>query len=178
MSHKRPTLYIFSGLPACGKTTLAEKLAPFSGAVFLRIDTVEQALRDLCSYNVTGEGYRLSYRIAHDNLKLGLNVIADSCNPIFLTRNEWQDVADSSRANYEIICTDKLIHKNRVESRVATIKNLKLPTWKQVETLEYHTWNSHHHIIDTANKTVEDSFTELLKKIQLSGNYRKTIITI
>ncbi len=83
-------LYIFSGLPASGKTTLSSKLAQHINAVHLRIDTIEQALRDLCSIKVTGEGYRLAYSLASDNLKLGNSVIADSCNPIKLTREEWE----------------------------------------------------------------------------------------
>jgi len=40
-----PTLYIFAGLPASGKTTLAQLLAVELKAVHLRIDTIEQALR-------------------------------------------------------------------------------------------------------------------------------------
>jgi predicted kinase len=81
-------LYIFSGLPGTGKTTLSQKLAQHTSAVHIRIDTIEQGLRDLCSVNVVGEGYRLAYRIASDNLNLGISVVADSCNPINLTRKE------------------------------------------------------------------------------------------
>lgn len=84
----KPTLFIFSGLPASGKSTWTKFVAKEYNAVYLRVDTIEQALRDLCRYNVQGEGYRLSYRIATDNLKLRHNVIADSCNPIQLTRDE------------------------------------------------------------------------------------------
>ncbi len=93
---KKAILYIFSGLPATGKTTLSQKLAKHLKVSYLRIDTVEQALRDLCSTQVVGEGYRLAYRIASDNLNLGNSVIADSCNPIELTRKEWQEVAQKS----------------------------------------------------------------------------------
>ena len=78
--------YIFSGLPAVGKTTLAKSLSNRLRAVYLRVDTVEKALIDLCNYQVEGEGYRLSYRIASDNLELGNIVVADSCSPIKLTR--------------------------------------------------------------------------------------------
>ncbi|HHP0493126.1 TPA: AAA family ATPase, partial [Vibrio harveyi] len=77
-----PTLYIFSGLPASGKSTLAKLLAARVGAMYVRVDTIEQGLRDLCHFKVEGEGYRLSYRIIRDNLELGLSCIADSCNPI------------------------------------------------------------------------------------------------
>ena len=41
-----PTLIIFSGLSATGKTTLASELARQMGAVYLRIDSIEQAIRD------------------------------------------------------------------------------------------------------------------------------------
>lgn len=90
---RAPILFIFSGLPATGKTTLAKMLAQHCQATYLRIDTIEQGLRDLCHFQVEGEGYRLSYRIARDNLLLGNSVVADSCNPIWLTRKEWQQVA-------------------------------------------------------------------------------------
>lgn len=86
-------LYIFSGLPGTGKTTLAQGLARQIGACHLRIDTIEQGLRDLCGCRVEGEGYRLAHRIAQDNLRLGLGVIADAVNPWPLTRQEWQQVA-------------------------------------------------------------------------------------
>ncbi len=88
-SFGRPFLHIFSGLPATGKTVISQGLAKLINAVYLRIDTVERALRDLCHMEVQEEGYRLSYRIAADNLRLGMSVVADSCNPIELTRREW-----------------------------------------------------------------------------------------
>ena len=38
-------LIIFSGLPGSGKSTIARALARRLGAVYLRIDTIEQAIR-------------------------------------------------------------------------------------------------------------------------------------
>jgi len=171
MNSNKSTLYIFSGLPATGKTTLAEKLGKFAGAVLLRIDTIEQGLRDICSINATSEGYRISYRIAADNLKVGNNVIADSCNPIQLTRSEWEKVAISSGAdfeNIEIVCSDRNIHRHRAENRISTVENLELPSWKEIESREYHPWNTSRHIINTANKTIEEGFRELIEKLNLS----------
>lgn len=163
-----PTLYIFAGLPGTGKTTLAQKLSQAIGATYLRIDTVEQGLRTLCNFNVQGEGYRLSYRLAADNLKLGHSVIADACNPIARTRREWNTVAAGAGAhcvNIEIVCTDQSEHRYRVETRQSTIPGMKLPTWDQVENREYHPWHCQRLTIDTAGRTVQESVTELLSAL-------------
>ena len=163
-----PVLFILSGLPASGKSTLAKLLAKKYHAMYLRVDTIEQGLRDLCNYDVQGEGYRLSYRIADDNLKVGNSVVADSCNPIYLTRREWEEVAKQNNCQFihiEIICSDKKEHKKRIETRDNEIKGLNMPTWKDVETREYHPWECERIVVDTANKSVEQSFEELTEKI-------------
>ena len=164
MKTQKPTLYIFSGLPATGKTTLSQLLAQQTNSIYLRIDTVEQGLRDLCNLQVQGEGYRISYRIASDNLRLGVSIVADSCNSILLTRKEWQEVAVHAGAEYiniEIICSDKSEHKQRVENRKATIEGLVLPSWKEVENREYHPWQTQRIVIDTAHKNIDQSFAKL-----------------
>lgn len=166
-------LYIFSGLPGTGKTTLAKSLASHVEAVFLRIDTIEQGIRELCNFNVEGEGYRLSYRIAADNLRLGNNVVADSCNPIKLTRHEWQEVAlsnDSSYTNIEVICSDTEEHKKRIKERTCDIPGMGLPSWKEVEEREYDSWCGDRILIDTANKNSYESFNELLYRLNMPHN--------
>jgi predicted kinase len=59
--------------------------------VCLRIDSIEQAIRD--SGAVGGRhndmGYRVGYSVAEDDLYLGRLVIADSVNPVPLTRDAW-----------------------------------------------------------------------------------------
>ena len=165
----KSTLFIFSGLPSSGKSTLSKLLAKEYNAVYLRIDTIEQGMRDLCHFDVQGEGYRLSYRIVADNLQLRNHVVADSCNPVNLTRKEWEDVAKKNNSlfiNIEIVCSDKKEHKKRVETRKTDIQGLKLPTWEEVENREYHSWETERIVIDTTNKSVEESFEELKGKIE------------
>jgi predicted kinase len=163
-----PTLYIFSGLPGVGKTTLAKILAKNLNAVYLRIDTIEQGIRELCDYNVQGEGYRLAYRIAEDNLKIGNNVVSDQCNPANFVRKEWNAVAIKNHCKYlniEVICSDKTEHKKRTTS----------PVWKEIirrkqdktYSMYYEPWEEEHIIIDTANKSVEECVKELMKKTEL-----------
>ena len=51
-------------------------------AVYLRIDTIEQALRACATLpaGVVTEGYAVAYRIAEENLLAGATVIADCVN--------------------------------------------------------------------------------------------------
>ena len=153
-------LFILSGLPAVGKSTLAKFIVKEFGAVYLRIDTIEQGLKDLCHIHVEGEGYRLAYRMASDNLHLNNNVVADCCNPIELTRKEWEDVV-----NIEIVCSDKVEHRKRAEQRSSDVANMKLPTWDDIEKRAYQAWQTNRIVIDTAGKTIRQCETELKGKV-------------
>lgn len=77
--------------------TLARELARPIGAVHLRIGTIEQALRHTAALAgaMDDVGCRVACAVAADNLRLGRNVIADSVNPIALTREAWRAVAAS-----------------------------------------------------------------------------------
>lgn len=91
-------LYIFSGLPGCGKSTIAKLLSEKLKAVYLRVDTIEQALRNgsAASRDIGPEGYFILYELARDNLKLGLPVVTDSVNDLNLVRDSFRDIAISS----------------------------------------------------------------------------------
>jgi adenylylsulfate kinase-like enzyme len=46
---RRPMLIILGGLPGTGKTVIARELARQLGAIYLRIDSIEQVIRDFRS---------------------------------------------------------------------------------------------------------------------------------
>ena len=81
---------ILSGLPGVGKTTIARELAVALTAVHVRIDSIEQALRD-AGLTVYDHGYRVGYAVAADNLRLGRTVIADCVNPCLLYTSDAAD---------------------------------------------------------------------------------------
>jgi predicted kinase len=55
-------LYIFGGLPGAGKSTLAASFARERRALYLRIDTIEQVLRDAETPLSGPQGYSVAYR--------------------------------------------------------------------------------------------------------------------
>lgn len=171
MGKTPPVLYIFSGLPGVGKSTLASALAKHIGVTYLRVDVFEQALRDIYRTDIFDEGYQLAFKLATDNLKLGLSVIGDSCNSLTESRNAWQKVAtdlDLPFVDIEVICTDKSVHQHRVETRQTSIANLTLPTWQKVQEREYQPWDQKVTKLDTAHKTVQQSVDELFSLLAIN----------
>jgi predicted kinase len=161
-------LYIFGGLPGVGKSTLARQLARELQAVHLRLDTIEHALREAGHAVIGPEGYTVAYRVAVDNLRLGLNVVADSVNPLRLTRAAWRAAARQAAAPFveiQVICSDVAEHRGRVETRVADIPGFTLPTWKDVIQREVEAWEPAPLTIDTAGKTPEQSAADLRRAL-------------
>ena len=156
-SHVHPMLIVLSGLPGTGKTTIARALARELAAVYLRIDSIEQALRD-GGLRVGGEGYSVARAVAEDNLRLGRTVIADCVNPWPLTRSAWHDVAERAGVvaiDVELVCSDADEHRRRVEGRTADIDGHRLPTWQEVVERDYRVWEGERLVIDTARLSVD-----------------------
>ena len=155
----RPVLISLSGRSGVGKTTIARELARTIKAVHLRIDSIEQPLCD-AGWSVEGEGYRVAYAVAEDNLRLGHAVIADCVNPWPLTRDEWRAAAVRAGAavlEVEIVCSDSTEHRRRVESRTPDIEGHVLPTWQDVMERDYKPWTGERVGIDTARLDVTEA---------------------
>ena len=163
-------LIILGGLPGVGKTTIARELARQIGAVYVRIDSIEQAIRDSGALGqpVHDAGYRIGYAIAEENLRLGRTVIADSVNPIALTRDAWAAVAtraDASSIDIEVTCSDSTEHRRRLETRKDDIPGLRPLSWQEVVARDYQPWDREHIVIDTAGRSVEQIVTMLRDKL-------------
>ena len=138
------------------------------GALWLRIDSIEQAIRE---FNVVqgalnDAGYRVAHAIAADNLCLGRVVIADCVNPWDLTRDDWRNVGVSAGApvvEFEIICSDASEHRARVESRADGMD------WAQAQARDYRPWGRAPVRIDTAGRTISDCLQAMLSALDTAA---------
>ncbi|MFD0715631.1 AAA family ATPase [Paenibacillus sp. GCM10027626] len=161
-------LYIFSGLPGTGKSTLSSALARKLQATYLRVDVVEQAMQAAGTWVDGPAGYIVCYAVASQNIRLGLDVIADTVNPIQETRQAWRNVAESLETPFleiEVICSDEREHRHRVETLAADIPGFVLPTWEKVRNRQYDVWDRDHIIIDTAHQSVAESLMTLYEHL-------------
>jgi predicted kinase len=166
-------LIILSGLPATGKTTVAREWARHLAAVHVRIDSIEQAIRESTSGGlpVYDAGYNVGYAVAADNLKLGHTVIADSVNPLPLTRDAWVAVANRVQVpvlEIETLCSNAHEHRRRVETRTTDVSGLKLPSWEDVIACDYRSWDRNRLVIDTARTTVEQGVDRISSSLPRS----------
>lgn len=165
-------LIVFSGLPGTGKTTLAKGLAATLGAVYVRIDTIEQALRDSADFarEVGRTGYLIAYELAASNLGLGGTVVVDCVNPVMESRRAWRDISARSSAplvNIQVICSDMAEHRRRVETRQLDIPGLTPPTWQSVMNHEYAPWDKEPFTVDTAIDSPAEALAAIVEHISV-----------
>ncbi|CAN7166437.1 MULTISPECIES: AAA family ATPase [unclassified Acidovorax] len=179
-------LVVLGGLPGVGKSTVARALLAQWRAVYLRIDTIEQALRDSMALqgDVGPAGYVVAYALARTQLAQGLPVLVDCVNPLAVTRHAWHAVARDAQApclDVEIICSDIHAHRQRVDTRPTDVPGLVPPRWEAVLQHDYAPWPEGGHnrvegmkssadasrmVIDTAAHTAEQAAAKVLAALR------------
>ncbi|MCA6109966.1 AAA family ATPase [Bradyrhizobium cenepequi] len=165
-------LIAMAGLPGVGKSSIAQHLARRTGAVWLRIDSMDQAIwaSGTAPSDLFDSTYRAAQAVAADNLALGLDVIADCVNDCQEARDGWETAARRIGAEVkwlEVVCSDPLEHRRRVETRSSDIVGLHLPDWDAVAARAYDKWNRDRIVIDTAHRNLEvcvDEALDLLRR--------------
>jgi predicted kinase len=166
------TLVVVSGLPGVGKTTIASRLARQIRAAHVRIDTIEQAVIEATPLvqPLGPVGYLIGYAVATDQLRNHVSVVADSVNPLGVTRLAWREVGVRHAVRtveVEVICSDADEHRRRAETRTSSVPGLVLPTWQQIFDREYEPWDYPPLIVDTAGADIDACVANLRQRANL-----------
>ena len=164
--NRKPVLISIGGLPATGKTTVARTLAAELRAAYVRIDSIETAIgraegrfRQTNGWDLP-PGYAVGYDVAADQLRNGLDVVAESVNPLRVSRDAWRDAGLAAGARVvevEVVCSDVDEHRRRAEERVLDVAGLTKPTWEQITNREYDSWERGRLVVDTAILGIDES---------------------
>lgn len=136
------------GLPGAGKSTIAEVIGARLGAAVVSVDPLESAIlrAGIDADQPTGlAAYLVAETIAESVLISGQTVIVDAVNAVDPAREQWVTLAQrqgESLKFIEVVCSDPVLHRSRLESRNRELPHLAEPTWHAVEQSldEYAPW--------------------------------------
>ena len=165
-------LVVMSGLPASGKSTVADGLARHFSMPVLSVDPIEAAMwRGGLPKDQTGiAAYEVAVALADEQLRLGHSVIADAVNPVEAPRAAWRGLAARHRVQLKIIecvCADEAIHRRRVEARRRNIEGMPELRWERVleRRTEYEPWRDVRLVLDTSTKSPDRLLAEAIRYV-------------
>lgn len=118
-----PILVVLAGLPAAGKTTMAEVLGARLSATIVSVDPIESSILQagIAPDQPTGlAAYLVAETLAEQVLMSGRSVIVDAVNAVEPARLQWRNLAeraDVALRVIEVVCSDEELHRTRLEKR-------------------------------------------------------------
>lgn len=150
-------MVVFSGLPASGKSAIADELGRELPAVVLSVDPIEAAIWrcDIARSFQTGvAAYEVAAVLGEQQCRLGLSVVADAVNSLEITREMWRGAAARAAVParmIEVVCGDVEVHRRRLTNRRRTIDGYPEPTWDDVMERrdEWEEWQEDRLVLDS-----------------------------
>lgn len=137
---KNPKLIVFSGLPATGKSRLANQLAQHLRIPMFSKDHFESILyNDQLSDGGSLTGYHLLLETATLQVSLGVSVVVDAVFPLQGFRDSLRGIALQHQAQLYIIhtyCSDENLHQKRLLERPSQLP-WKSIDWERVMEIKY-----------------------------------------
>ena len=141
-------LIAMAGLPGSGKSTIADVVGTQLGIAVVSVDPIESAILSagIDSDQPTGlAAYLVAEKLASSVLAAGHSIIVDAVNAVNPAREQWVSLAarhGSALTFIEIICSDPVVHRERLEARSRDLPHVSEPTWHAVEQSldEYDEW--------------------------------------
>jgi predicted kinase len=118
-----PLLVVTAGLPATGKSTIAEVVGNRLGLTVLSVDPIEAAILSagIDSEQPTGlAAYLVAETMAEGVLTGGRGVVIDAVNAVEPAREQWVKLAARQKAMLrfiEVTCSDPEVHRERLAAR-------------------------------------------------------------
>ena len=141
-------LIAMAGLPASGKSTLADILGARLSASVVSVDPIEYAIlkAGIDDDQPTGlAAYLVAETIAGLVLESGHDVIVDAVNGVDPAREQWVELAKlrgETLRFIEVICSDPELHRERLKAREQRLPHLNESRRHAVEQSldEYMPW--------------------------------------
>lgn len=118
-----PLLVVTAGLPASGKSTIAEVVGNRLGLPVLSVDPIEAAILSagIDAQQPTGlAAYLVAETMAEGVLSAGRGVVIDAVNAVEPARDQWVRLAARQGAQLrflEVVCSDPEVHRERLAAR-------------------------------------------------------------
>jgi predicted kinase len=154
-------LIVFSGLPATGKSRIADAMGRATGIPVFNKDWLESTLVQAGfgdpneKWEMIGlAGYQLLTTLATRQLQLEQSAILDSVLGLERTRREWRNLAAVYGADwvvFECICSDETLHRARLAARQYAIPSRRAVSWAHIERVKsyFKPWQDKRLVLDS-----------------------------
>jgi predicted kinase len=168
-----PTLIVLSGLPASGKSVLAETLSRALAVPMFSVDTIEAAMErgGLSKTQCGVTSYEVAEALADEHLRLRHSVVVDAANPVEAPRAAWRKLAAKHRVSLKIIecvCSDEATLRQRIEGRARSVASTHEFTWAGLlkRRAEYEPWTDPRLVLDTSRTSPAQLLAQALNYMQ------------
>ncbi len=142
-------LIAMAGLPGSGKSTIAGMIGAHLRAAVLSVDPIESAIltAGIDVDQPTGlAAYLVAETIAESVLDTGQTIVVDAVNAVGPAREQWVELAKRQGVELrfvEVSCSDRELHRTRLEERHRSLPHLDEPDRHAVEQSldEYAAWS-------------------------------------